>query len=348
MPENLLEVRDLVVAFHTDEGELRAVDGVSFEVPAGSIVGVVGESGCGKSVTALSVMGLVPSPPGRIERGEIRFEGRDLTKLSDREMRRLRGNAVAMIFQEPMTSLNPVHTVGKQLVEAIRQHRDVSRGEARRRAVQMLGLVGIPAPEERLDAYPHELSGGMRQRVMIAMALSCDPKLLIADEPTTALDVTIQAQILELLQDLQKRLGMSIVLITHDLGVVAELVDEIVVMYAGKVVERAPTGALFRDPKHPYTRGLLASVPSFEDGVRRKRLATIPGVVPDLRELPSGCRFQGRCPDVVDACRQAEPPLTALEGGRSVACFVATGEASPRPVADRRKEGGGMSEEATG
>ncbi|MFW6198138.1 MAG: ABC transporter ATP-binding protein, partial [Myxococcota bacterium] len=250
-------------------------------------------------------------------------------------MRKLRGDDLSMIFQEPMTSLNPVHTVGKQIIEAIRQHRDMSKPEARERAIEMLDLVGIPAPAERVDAYPHEMSGGMRQRVMIAMALACDPKLLIADEPTTALDVTIQAQILELLRGLQQRLGMSIVLITHDLGVVAEFVDEIVVMYAGTVVERAKTSELFREPKHPYTRGLLESVPSFEDNAGKRRLATIAGVVPDLRELPRGCRFQGRCPDVVDACREAEPPLTALEGGRTVACFVATGQASPRPAGER-------------
>jgi peptide/nickel transport system ATP-binding protein len=329
MREHLLEVSDLAVSFRTDEGVIPAVDGVSFEVPAGGTLGIVGESGCGKSVTALSIMRLLPEPQARIERGRIRFAGQDLLALAPREMRRLRGNDVSMVFQEPMTSLNPVHRIGRQIVEAIRQHRDVSRRSARARAIEMLQLVGIPAAEERIDAYPHELSGGMRQRVMIAMALSCEPKLLLADEPTTALDVTIQAQILELLKDLQQRLGMSIVIITHDLGVVAEFADEIVVMYAGKVVERAPTPALFAEPRHPYTRGLLQSVPSFGDNARQRRLPTIPGVVPDLAHLPRGCRYQDRCGDVVEACRQAEPPLTQLDGARAVACFVATGETAP-------------------
>jgi peptide/nickel transport system ATP-binding protein len=332
MTKHLLEVSDLAVSFRTDEGTVPAVDGVSFELPAGGTVGVVGESGCGKSVTALAIMRLLPVPPARVERGRVLFEGRDLLTLSERDMRRLRGDDLSMVFQEPMTSLNPVYRVGHQIVEAIRQHRDMPHAKARARAVEMLELVGIPAAAERVDAYPHELSGGMRQRVMIAMALACEPKILIADEPTTALDVTIQAQILELLKDLQRRLGMSIVLITHDLGVVAEFADEIVVMYAGKVVERAATPALFAEPRHPYTRGLLRSVPSFGDNARQKRLPTIPGMVPDLRDLPLGCRYQDRCPDVVDACRGAEPPLTVLDGGRSVACFVATGQAAPAPA----------------
>ncbi len=329
---NLLEVRDLVTAFHTDEGVVRAVDGVSFEVRDGGTIGIVGESGCGKSVTSLSIMRLIPSPPGRIERGQILFNGKDLLELGEGEMRALRGNSISMIFQEPMTSLNPVYTVGFQIMEAIRLHQRKSKAEARARAIEMLRLVGIPSPEERIDAYPHQLSGGMRQRVMIAMALSCEPKLLIADEPTTALDVTIQAQILDLLAGLQKKLGMSIMLITHDLGVVAEFVEEIAVMYAGKIVERARTQDLFAGPRHPYTKGLLQSVPSYGDNAQRKRLPTIPGVVPDLTKLPKGCRFQDRCPDVVARCKESEPPLESRDG-RSVACFVANGHA-PGPASE--------------
>ncbi|HJL16195.1 MAG TPA: ABC transporter ATP-binding protein [Sandaracinaceae bacterium LLY-WYZ-13_1] len=330
MTEPLLRVEDLVTAFHTDEGVLRAVDGVSFELADGQTLGIVGESGCGKSVTSLSVMGLVPQPPGVIERGRIVFEGTDLLALSEREMRRLRGNRISMIFQEPMTSLNPVHRVGRQISEAVRLHRGVSRTEARERAIEMLDLVGIPAPSDRVDAYPHELSGGMRQRVMIAMALACEPRLLMADEPTTALDVTIQAQILELLGQLKDEMGMSIVFITHDLGVVAELCDEVVVMYAGTVVERARTADLYREPLHPYTEGLLRSVPGFGEveatGPRdRRRLPTIAGVVPDLRHLPTGCRFQDRCPLVEARCREAEPPLETVDG-RRVACFVRADE----------------------
>ncbi len=328
----LLTIEDLVVAFHTDEGSLRAVDGVSYEVPRGRIVGVVGESGCGKSVTALSVMRLVPIPPGAIEGGRILFEGRDLLTLSEREMRALRGDRIAMIFQEPMSALNPVYTVGEQIVEAIRLHRDVDRAEARRRAVEALGQVGIPAPEERIDSYPHELSGGMRQRVMIAMALACEPDLLIADEPTTALDVTIQAQILELLSRLQRETGMSIVLITHDLGVVAEFAHHIVVMYAGKVVERAETATLFEQPLHPYTRGLLRSVPSYGDNARKPRLPTIAGVVPDLRNLPPGCRFADRCARVTDRCRRQEPTLRTVGPGRLVACWEADTSPPPSPA----------------
>ena len=318
----LLRIEDLVVAFHTDEGSLRAVDGISYEVPRGQIVGVVGESGCGKSVTALSIMRLVPEPPGAIEGGRILFEGEDLLKLPEARMRKLRGDRIAMIFQEPMSALNPVYTVGDQIVEAIRLHRDVSRAEARERAIETLAHVGIPAPEERVDSYPHELSGGMRQRVMIAMALACEPTLLIADEPTTALDVTIQAQILELLARLQDETGMSIVLITHDLGVVAEYAHQIVVMYAGKVVERATTAELFEAPLHPYTRGLLRSVPSYRDNARKPRLPTIPGVVPDLRAVPPGCRFADRCELAEARCRQEEPPLRTLPGGRQLACWV--------------------------
>ncbi len=333
MTAPLLEVTDLVTAFHTDEGTVRAVDGVSFDVAEGGTLGIVGESGCGKSVTSLSIMQLLPSPPGLVEGGTIRFEGKNLLELSEKEMQRLRGNRISMIFQEPMTSLNPVYTAGQQIMEAIRMHRKVSRKDARKQAIEMLTLVGIPAPEQRVDEYPHQLSGGMRQRVMIAMALACEPKLLIADEPTTALDVTIQAQILDLLNRLKTERTMSIILITHDLGVVAEFVDEVVVMYAGKVVERAETEALFADPRHPYTRGLLRSVPSYGDDrdepgkVSKRRLPTIRGVVPDLRELPTGCRFQDRCDDIIDRCRTEEPRLE-VSGGRSVACWASTSEAS--------------------
>jgi peptide/nickel transport system ATP-binding protein len=335
--ERLLVVEDLVTAFHTDEGSVRAVDGVSFELADGGTLGIVGESGCGKSVTSLSIMRLIPVPPGQIERGRILFEGRDLLELPEKQMRSLRGNTISMIFQEPMTSLNPVYTVGAQIVEAIRLHQKLDKKRARERAIEMLELVGIPAARERVDAYPHQLSGGMRQRVMIAMALSCEPKLLIADEPTTALDVTIQAQILDLLKRLQAEMGMSIILITHDLGVVAEFVDEIVVMYAGKIVERAPTSALFHDPRHPYTKGLLLSVPNPErdlaGGRERKRLPTIQGVVPDLRMLPEGCRFRDRCAVAVPRCAEAEPPLEGHDG-RLVACFVVAGASEPAASTD--------------
>jgi peptide/nickel transport system ATP-binding protein len=346
MKEPLLQVRDLVTAFHTDEGSVRAVDGVSFELRDGGTLGIVGESGCGKSVTSLSIMRLVPWPPGRIERGAIVFEGKDLVALSEEEMRELRGNRISMIFQEPMTSLNPVYTIGHQIVEAIRIHQKLDKRKARARAIEMLELVGIPGASERFDAYPHQLSGGMRQRVMIAMALACEPKLLIADEPTTALDVTIQAQILELLDRLRAELGMSIILITHDLGVVAEFVEEIVVMYAGTVVERAATEALFREPLHPYTRGLLKSVPSYADNAKQKRLPTIKGVVPDLRALPGGCRFRDRCPDAIPKCADGEPPLVDL-GGRSVACFVAVAQAEARALDRGETTGEGAAEEAS-
>ncbi len=318
----LLEVRDLVVAFHTDRGVIRAVDGVSFEVEAGKTVGLVGESGCGKSVTSLSIMRLLAMPPARIEAGSIRFAGRDVLALSEREMRGMRGRHMAMIFQEPMTSLNPVFTVGMQVMEAVRAHHTVSHKAARARAIELFSRVGIPAPAERVDAYPHQLSGGMRQRVMIAIALAAEPELLIADEPTTALDVTIQAQILELLSGLQRELGMSMLLITHDLGVVAEHAHEVVVMYAGKVAERANVSQLFSAPQHPYTRGLLRSVPGYGENVGKKRLPTIAGVVPDLLELPPGCRFQDRCAEALERCRRDEPRLHTLSGGRASACHL--------------------------
>ncbi len=333
--ELLLEVDDLVVEFTTEEGTVRAVDGVSLKVPRGKTLAVVGESGCGKSVTALSLLRLIPSPPGRIVRGVIRYDGRDLLKLKEAEMRKLRGNRISMIFQEPMTSLNPVFTVGDQIGEAVRLHQGLDRSAAEKSAIEMLGLVGIPAPEERVRVYPHELSGGMRQRVMIAMALACKPDLLIADEPTTALDVTIQAQIMDLMQALQDELGMSIILITHDLGVVAESCDQVQVMYAGRVVETAPTRELFRAPQHPYTLGLLRSVPGWkepgaedkpligDDG--RPRLRTIPGMVPSLDNLPEGCRFQDRCDRVTDACRSGEVPLKPVPGEGAVACHHPVG-----------------------
>ncbi len=314
----LLRIRDLVTSFRTDTGTLRAVDGVSFEVPEGVTVGLVGESGCGKSMTALSLLRLVPSP-GRIVAGQIEFLGRDIVSLPEREMRAIRGNDISMIFQEPMTSLNPVYTVGSQIMEAVRLHQKKTRKQARERALEMLRLVGIPSPETNIDAYPHQLSGGMRQRVMIAMALACEPKLLIADEPTTALDVTIQAQILAMLHTLQARMKMSVLLITHDLGVVAEYADHVLVMYAGNIVESAPVAELFAHPRHPYTRGLLGSVPGPRDYEQpRARLTTIEGMVPDLRNLPPGCRFADRCPLVIPLCTLSEPKLLPVMNDQDV------------------------------
>ena len=318
----LLRVKGLVTGFRTDDGMLRAVDDVSFDVPRGTTVALVGESGCGKSVTALSILRLIEWPPGRIQSGAIELEGRDLLQIPERAMRDIRGNVVSMIFQEPMTSLNPVYTVGWQIVEAVRLHRKKSRREARARAVELLRLVGIAEPEVTVDSYPHELSGGQRQRVMIAMALSCEPKLLLADEPTTALDVTIQAQILALLRDLQERLSMSLLLITHDLGVVAENAQHVVVMYAGRVVETAPVRDLFAKPGHPYTRGLLESIPR-DDAVPKRRLPAIEGIVPDLRSLPPGCRFADRCPMRVEKCTTEEPDLAPFALGRSSRCWRA-------------------------
>ncbi len=312
----LLSVRELVTSFRTDRGVLRAVDDVSFDVPEGATVGIVGESGCGKSVTALSILRLIPHPQGIIEHGSIELRGQDILKLTEREMQDVRGNKISMIFQEPMTSLNPVYTVGAQIVEAIRLHQRKSRRDARARAVEMLRLVGIPAPETSIDAYPHQLSGGMRQRVMIAMALACEPSLLIADEPTTALDVTIQAQILDLIGRLRTKLKMGVLLITHDLGVIAEVASHVVVMYAARVVERAPVGRIFSHPRHPYTRGLLRSLPPFDVSApaegRRARLPVIEGIVPDLMQLSPGCRFADRCPMVIEECRRSEPRLEAI------------------------------------
>ncbi len=319
--KTLLEVSELRTHFATMDGEFRAVDGISFSVAAGQTLGIVGESGCGKSVTALSIMGLVPNPPGRIAGGAVRFEGTDLVGLPAGELRELRGNKISMIFQEPMTSLNPAFTIGDQIVEIILRHRAVTPKAARERAIEMLRRVRIPAPEQRFDDYPHKMSGGMRQRVMIAMALACDPKLLIADEPTTALDVTVQAQILELMRSLRDETGAAIMLITHDLGVIAEIAQEVIVMYSGKIVERADVATLFADPQHPYTVGLLGSIPKLHE--EQKRLATIDGVVPNPLALPEGCRFNPRCPFAVDQCRAAEPPLAEVKPGHFSACWRA-------------------------
>ncbi|RMG17509.1 MAG: ABC transporter ATP-binding protein [Deltaproteobacteria bacterium] len=322
MAAPLIEIEGLRTAFHTDDGTVVAVDGVDLTICEGETLGVVGESGCGKSVTAMSILRLIPDPPGRIVGGTVRYRGRDLLTLPEEEMRRIRGKKISMIFQEPMTSLNPVFTVGDQIGEAVRLHEGASKREARDRAIEMLRLVGIPAPEQRVDAYPHQLSGGMRQRVMIAMALACDPDLLIADEPTTALDVTIQAQILELIKRLQEERGMAVMMITHDLGVVAETCDEVAVMYAGKVVERASVEEIFARPRHPYTLGLLRSIPSFDvTGAEKKgRLPAIPGTVPSLLALPGGCRFRTRCERVVEGCKVEEPPLVEVAPAHTAAC----------------------------
>jgi oligopeptide/dipeptide ABC transporter ATP-binding protein len=309
---------------------VKAVDGVSYSVRKGETLGVVGESGCGKSVTALSVLRLVADPPGRLVGGEILYRGRDLLKLNNEEMRKIRGNEISMIFQEPMTSLNPVFTVGDQIGEAIRLHQGLGKREARDKTIEMLRLVKIADPESRVDAYPHQLSGGMRQRVMIAMALSCNPSLLIADEPTTALDVTIQAQILELMKELQQKIGMALLLITHDLGVVAEQADEVAIMYAGKIVERSDTRAIFNQPLHPYTVGLLNSLPG-AGSLKKKRLDAIPGVVPSPLNLPSGCRFRDRCPRAADVCAQVEPELVEEAAGHTVACHFPHTESREKP-----------------
>jgi oligopeptide/dipeptide ABC transporter ATP-binding protein len=315
----LIQVKNLRTSFFTPEGEVRAIDDISFEIAAGQTLGLVGESGCGKSVTSLSIMRLIQSPPGRIVGGEILYRGRDLLALNNEEMRKIRGNEISMIFQEPMTSLNPVFTVGNQIGEAIRLHQGLGKKQTREKTVEMLRLVKIADPESRVDAYPHQLSGGMRQRVMIAMALSCNPNLLIADEPTTALDVTIQAQILELMKELQQEIGMALLLITHDLGVVAEQADEVAIMYAGKIVERATAAAIFTRPFHPYTVGLLNSLPGTGDK-KKKRLNAIPGVVPSPLHLPSGCRFRDRCPKASALCAEAEPLLAEEEPDHWVAC----------------------------
>jgi peptide/nickel transport system ATP-binding protein len=324
----LLEVDNLQTHFRTPDGVNRAVDGVSFHVEQGETLAIVGESGCGKSVTAMSILRLVPEPPGKIA-GAIRLEGRDLLTLDDRAMRDIRGNDISMIFQEPMTSLNPVLSIGRQLGETLRLHQGLDSSAAQRRAVETLTLVGIAEPVRRLAEYPHQMSGGMRQRVMIAMALACNPKLLIADEPTTALDVTIQAQILDLMAELKHRVGAAIVLITHDLGVVAEVAERVMVMYAGRKVEEAPVAALFRTPRHPYTQGLLGAVPKLGSSLvgADTRLAEIPGSVPSLKQRISGCVFAGRCPRVTELCRQVAPALEPKAPGHFAACHYAATEA---------------------
>jgi oligopeptide/dipeptide ABC transporter ATP-binding protein len=316
----LLRIRELSVGFATEGGMVRAVDGVSFDVPRGKTLGVVGESGCGKSVTAFSIMRLLPQPQGRILAGQILFEGHDLTQMPLTEMHGIRGARIGMVFQEPQSALNPVHTIGRQLSEVFLLHRTRDKRAALASSTDMLRKMGIPSPEVRMNEYPHQLSGGMRQRVVIAMALACKPSLLIADEPTTALDVTIQAQILKLMRDLQQEMGMSIILITHDLGVIAENCDEVVVMYAGRIAERASVNELFDGPAHPYTRGLLSSIPRLSTP-RKTRLATIEGMVPGLSDLPSYCRFKNRCPYAQPRCAEGNPPLEAVRAGHEVSCF---------------------------
>jgi oligopeptide/dipeptide ABC transporter ATP-binding protein len=317
----LLSVRNLTIEFTTRYGPVRAVDGISFDVYPNETLGIVGESGCGKTVTGLSLLRLIPSPPGRIVAGEILLQGRDLTKLSENEMQSLRGDEISMIFQEPMTALNPVLTVGTQMVDVLTRHRPLTRKQAKIEATEMLSKVGIPAPHKRINEYPHEMSGGMRQRVMIAMALSCSPKLLIADEPTTALDVTTQAQVLEQIVELQDEFEMAVILITHDLGVVAETCQRALVMYCGEIIERADIESLFQNPQHPYSRGLLDSIPRLREE-KLHELPIIPGMVPDLLHLPAGCRFADRCSRVTDECRLQRPLLDAQASGPSaVACF---------------------------
>jgi peptide/nickel transport system ATP-binding protein len=320
----ILSVKNLAVEFKTAKGNLRAVSDVSFDISAGDTLGIVGESGCGKSVTALAILGLIPAPHGKIVRGSITFKGQELVGLSESKYRSIRGRDISMIFQEPMTALNPVFRIGSQMVNVLCRHQSLSRKQARARAIEMLKAVGIPSPENRIDDYPHQLSGGMRQRVMIAMALSCGPSLLLADEPTTALDVTTQAQVMYEISKLQKEQHMAMVLVTHDLGVVAESCQNVLVMYCGQVVEAASVKELFRNPRHPYTRGLIASIPV----VREKKLARLPtieGMVPDLLDLPPGCRFVDRCERAVDRCRVSNPPLLAEGGAAFVACFAPYG-----------------------
>jgi len=318
--ETVLEVKNLQTYFYSSEGVAKAVDGVSFTLQKGETLGIVGESGCGKSMTSLSLLCLVPSLPGKIINGEILLNNTDILKLSDEELRKIRGNKISMIFQEPMTSLNPVLSVGEQIAESIRLHQGLSRKEAWQKAVDMIRLVGIPAPEKRAKQEPYQLSGGMRQRIMIAMALACTPDVLIADEPTTALDVTIQAQIIDIIQNLQKQLGMSIIFITHDLGVVAEICDKIAVMYAGQVVEEGTTESLFEKPLHPYTNGLIQSLPKlYED---QEELSTIHGTVPSPYNYPTGCRYAERCPFATDLCREKQPELLTIEPGKKVRCWM--------------------------
>ena len=325
----LLEVKNLKTQFFTQDGVVKAVDGVSFYVDQGETLGIVGESGCGKSVSVLSVMRLIPQPPGKIVDGEVIFEGQDLLKLSDDDIRKVRGNKIAMVFQDPMTSLNPVLTIGRQIGEALELHMGMSKEEARKRSAELLSMVGIPEAAARLDDYPHQFSGGMRQRAMIAMALACNPQLLIADEPTTALDVTIQAQILDLVKRLRDEIGMAIIWITHDLGVVAGLADRMMVMYAGHVVEEAPVKEMYADPRHPYTIGLLGSLPRLDEA-RAQRLQSIEGLPPDLISLPPGCPFEPRCVYAVEQCRLERPPLEPVAPRHTVACWVDVTQVAPR------------------
>jgi len=320
--DHLLEIRGLKTYFATDNGVVHAVDGVDLAIDRGETLGVVGESGCGKTVTAMSVLKLIAMPPGRIVAGQILWQGRDLVPLTPEEMRPIRSKEIGIVFQEPMTSLNPVYTVGAQIAETMREHEGLGRRAALEKAVEMLRLVHIPNPHRRVNDYPHQFSGGMRQRVMIAMALSCNPKLLIADEPTTALDVTIQAQILELITEMKERLGMAVMLITHAMGVVAETAQRVAVMYAGKVVEEAPVGELFSRPRHPYTRGLIRSIPRIDRAGRKERLAAIAGVVPSLLEPPPGCRFAARCEFAMPVCNAATPPLRRVATDHEVACVL--------------------------
>ncbi len=315
----LLSVKALTTTFRTETGVFPAVDGLSFDVAPGEVLGIVGESGSGKSVTALSILGLLPDPPGRIASGSIRFEGHEIVGMSKSELRALRGPSIGMIFQEPMTSLNPVFRIGDQIIETIRAHEPVSKAQARQRAIGLLDRVGIAMSERRLDDYPHQLSGGMRQRVMIAIALACSPRLLLADEPTTALDVTIQAQLLDLLRDIQRETNMAVVIITHNMGVIAEFADRVLVMYAGRLAEQGTVDAVFTTPRHPYTQGLLASTPNLERD--EARLATIPGVLPQLTETLPGCRFAPRCARRSDACLQSKPPMVDTGQGQLAACF---------------------------
>jgi peptide/nickel transport system ATP-binding protein len=326
MSEPLLDIRGLKTHFATDNGMVRAVDGVDITIGRGETVGVVGESGCGKTVTAMSVLKLIAMPPGRIVEGQILWQGRDLIPLENDELDEIRAKEIAMVFQEPMTSLNPVYTIGEQIAEVLRRHEKLGRRDAMDKTIEMLRLVQIPNPEKRVHDYPHQFSGGMRQRVMIAMALSCSPKLLIADEPTTALDVTIQAQILELLFDMKSRFGMAVMLITHAMGVVAETAQRVVVMYAGRVIEEAPVDELFANPRHPYTQGLIRSIPHIDRAATtKKRLEAIPGTVPSLITPPPGCRFAPRCRFAMPACRLAVPPLLSIGGGHKVACILEPG-----------------------
>ena len=320
MGSMLLEVRNLTTVFQTEGGEFAAVDDVSFSVASGEVLGIVGESGSGKSVCALSIMGLLPEPAGRVKSGSIRFEGRELIGMPARERRALRGSAIGMVFQEPMTSLNPVFTIGDQITETIRAHQKLGKAAARRRAAEMLERVGIPSPQRRLDDYPHQLSGGMRQRVMIAMALACSPRLLLADEPTTALDVTVQAQLLDLLRDLQRETGMAVAIITHNMGVIAEFADRVMVMYAGRVAEEGPVEAIFDAPRHPYTLGLIASTPTLAQDA--PSLRTIPGQLPRPGSYPPGCLFEPRCARRAEACRLRQPPQAAAGAKHSVACLL--------------------------